>query len=172
MEFTILYTSIEIAKQLNIPIINMHMNHGVYFTLPDKKVRLYEMYKDNYMQSVLAFKRLCEKSIGSFNIKIVIENTNGYFQYEKEAISLLLDSNVFGLTWDIGHSNAVNNMDEEFIMLHESKLTHFHIHDGLGKCNHMTLGTGKIDLRQRLQVAEKIIAFIKYVWIIVCPGIF
>jgi sugar phosphate isomerase/epimerase len=147
--------TIEIAKQLNIPMINMHMNHGVHFTLPHKKVRLFEMYKDNYLQSVLDFKRLCEKSIGSSNIIISIENTNGYFQYEKEAISLLLEGNVFGLTWDIGHSNAVDNMDEEFIISQESKLTHFHIHDGLNKYDHMTLGTGEIDLSQRLQLAEK-----------------
>lgn len=147
--------TIEIAKQLNIPIINMHMNHGVYFTLPDKKIRLFEKYKDNYLQSVSEFKKLCEKSIGSSNIKVAIENTNGYFPYEKEAISLLLKSSVFGLTWDIGHSNAVDNKDEEFIMSMESKLSHFHIHDGLSKCDHMPLGTGEIDLSQRLQLAEK-----------------
>lgn len=147
--------SIDIAKQLNVPVLNMHMNHGVHFTLPDKKVRLFEQYKDDYIQTILDFKSLCEKSIGNSDIKICIENTDGYFQNEKEAISLLLESNAFGLTWDIGHSNAVQNADEKFIMSYENKLTHFHIHDSLNKQDHMTLGTGEIDLCQRLQIADK-----------------
>ena len=33
-------------------------------------------------------------------------------------------------------------------------LKHFHVHDGLGKKNHLTLGTGEIDLSQRLAVAK------------------
>ena len=33
-------------------------------------------------------------------------------------------------------------------------LKHFDIHDGLGKKNHLTLGTGEIDLSQRLAVAK------------------
>ena len=37
---TILDT-IEIAKSLNVKIINMHLSKGVYFTLPDKKVYLF-----------------------------------------------------------------------------------------------------------------------------------
>lgn len=147
--------TIEIAKCLNAPVLNMHMNHGVHFTLPDRKVHLFEQYKDNYLQAVSNFKSLCEKAVGDSDIKICIENTNGYFPYEKEAISLLLCSHVFGLTWDIGHSNSVKNIDEEFIMKNEGKLAHFHIHDSLNQSDHMTLGTGEIDLKQRLQIADK-----------------
>ncbi len=147
--------SINVAKQLDVPILNMHINHGVHFTLPDKKVRLFDIYKDNYLQSVSDFKKMCEKEIGKSNIKICIENTNGFFGYEKEAISLLLESEKFALTWDIGHSNAVQNIDEEFIMANESRLTHFHIHDGKENADHLTLGSGEIDLKQRLSVAEK-----------------
>ena len=151
---TVLRT-IEIAKRLNAPIINMHMNHGVHFTLPNKKVQLFEKYKDHYLDTILHFKNLCEEAVGGSNIRICIENTNGYSEYEKEAIELLLGGDCFGLTWDIGHSNSANNIDEEFIMEHESQLTHFHIHDSLGKYDHLTLGTGEIDLKYLLQLAEK-----------------
>ena len=37
---------IENAKEIDCPIINLHMNSGVYFTLPDKKVFLFEKYAD------------------------------------------------------------------------------------------------------------------------------
>lgn len=74
---------------------------------------------------------------------------------EKAAIVYLLQSDAFGLTWDIGHSNSAGNIDEAFLMSHSDRLCHFHIHDGMGKRDHMTLGTGEIDLVQRLGTAEK-----------------
>ena len=62
---------------------------------------------------------------------------------------------MFALTWDIGHSNSVKNIDEEFIMANENKLCHFHIHDSVGSQNHLVLGSGEINLAQRLSIAKK-----------------
>ncbi|MGN0375638.1 MAG: sugar phosphate isomerase/epimerase family protein [Butyrivibrio sp.] len=146
--------TIRVAKALNVPVLNMHMNHGVYFTLPHEKVWLFEKYFEDYMESWKRFRTVCENLIGDSGIKICIENTDGYRDYEKSAIEYLLQSRAFGLTWDIGHSNAIANIDEKFIMDNGSKLCHFHIHDSLGKNNHMTLGTGEIDLAQRLSIAK------------------
>lgn len=67
----------------------------------------------------------------------------------------MLQSNCFSLTWDIGHSHGVEDVDEPFFMEHEDRLLHFHIHDARGKKNHQTLGTGEIDLFQRLELAKK-----------------
>ncbi len=142
------------SKKLDIKILNMHMNHGVHFTLPDKKVKLFEQYKDNYLESIIRFRDRCEKAVGDDDISICIENTDGFTTYEKEAIEFLLQSKVFALTWDIGHSNSSGNVDEAFIMKNEERLRHFHIHDGANKADHMTLGTGEINLIQRLNLAK------------------
>ena len=56
---------------------------------------------------------------------------------------------------NIGHSNGSGNIDEPFILQNENRLKHFHIHDSLAKKDHMTLGTGEIDLEQRLNIAKK-----------------
>ena len=42
---TVLET-IEIAKKLHVPVLNMHLSKGVYFTLPDRKVYLFSEYKE------------------------------------------------------------------------------------------------------------------------------
>ena len=147
--------TIVVAKSLGVPIITMHMNHGVHFTLPEKKVYLYKQYFESYINAFREFRRMCEEEIGDCNIKICIENTDGFHQYEKSAILYLLQSKVFGLTWDIGHSNSSGNVDEPFLLQNEGRLTHFHIHDSLGKKDHMTLGTGEIDLKQRLDIAKQ-----------------
>lgn len=148
--------AIEEAKRLRIPVLNMHMNHGVHFTLPNRKVQLFEQYKDEYMKSMITYRSRCEEAIGNADIKICIENTDGYQSYEKEAITMLLQSGVFALTWDIGHSHESADVDEDFILKNKNKLSHFHIHDAVGKKSHMTLGTGEIDLEQRLHIAQKL----------------
>ncbi|MCM1192148.1 MAG: sugar phosphate isomerase/epimerase [Acetatifactor muris] len=147
--------AIRAARAIGAPVLNMHMNHGVYFTLPDRKVLLFERYFEQYMQSWKRFRAVCEEAADGAEILICIENTDGYTEYEKEAVTFLLESSVFGLTWDIGHSHGAGDTDEAFIMAHQDKLRHFHIHDGLGRKNHMTLGTGEIDLQQRLHIAEE-----------------
>ena len=73
-----------------------------------------------------------------------------------EAIGLFLESPCFGLTWDIGHSKAVAEKDVPFILSHQDRLVHFHIHDGTEQPprNHLALGDGEIDLAARLGLAE------------------
>ena len=150
-----LQRTIEVAKKLNIPSLNMHMLNGIYVTLPDKKVCMYQEYIDSYMHAIKQLRDMAELSIGASNVRINIENTDGYLPFHKQAITYLLESPVFGLTWDIGHSHALGDSDELFIMEHENHLNHFHIHDGYGTKNHQTLGTGEIDLHQRLNHAKK-----------------
>ena len=136
--------------------LNMHMNHGIYITLPDRKVQMYDRDFDTYMKSFEDFRTKCEKWIGDRDIRIVVENTDGFRDYEKKAIEYLLKSPVFGLTWDIGHSKATGEKDVPFIMEHSEHLMHFHIHDGSENPpkNHLALGDGEIDLSDRLRLAE------------------
>ena len=136
--------------------LNMHMNHGIYITLPDRKVQMYERDFDTYMKSFAAFRALCEDWIGDSDIMIAVENTDGFRDYEKKAVEYLLESPKFGLTWDIGHSKAVREKDVPFILGHRERLIHFHIHDGTETPprNHLALGDGEIDLGERLRLAE------------------
>ena len=136
--------------------LNMHMNHGIHITLPDRKVQMYERDFEPYMSAFAAFRSLCEEWIGDSDIRIVIENTDGFRTYEKRAVEMLLHSPVFGLTWDIGHSKAVHETDVPFILAHQERLIHFHIHDGTEAPprNHLALGDGEIDLLNRLRLAE------------------
>ncbi len=52
--------TIEIAKQLDIKVLNMHMAKGVYFTLPNRKVLLFSEYKEQYLKSIIDFRDMCE----------------------------------------------------------------------------------------------------------------
>lgn len=137
--------------------VNMHMHHGIYITLPDRKVRMYERNRDVYLASCRHFRDLCGEWIGDAPIMITVENTDGFLPFEQEAIDLFLESPCFGLTWDIGHSKATGEKDVPFILAHQNRLVHFHIHDGTEQPprNHLALGDGEIDLRNRLKLAEE-----------------
>ena len=137
-------------------VLNMHMHHGIHITLPDRKVQMYSRDFDTYIKSFVTFRSLCEAWIEDDNVMIAIENTDGFRDYEKKAIEYLLESPKFGLTWDIGHSKAVGEKDVPFILKHQEQLIHFHIHDGseAPARNHLALGDGEIDLKERLKLAE------------------
>ena len=137
--------------------LNMHMHHGIYITLPDRKAQMYERNFETYMQSFAAFRSLCKEWIGDSSIMIAVENTDGFRDYEKKTIAYLLESKKFGLTWDIGHSKAIREADVSFLMEHQDKLIHFHIHDGTETPprNHLALGDGEIDLDARLKLAAE-----------------
>jgi len=137
--------------------LNMHMHHGIFITLPDRKVQMYDRDFDTYMKSFERFSRLCEEWIGDSDLMIAVENTDGFRGYEQKAIEYLLESPKFGLTWDIGHSKAVGEKDVPFLLERKDRLIHFHIHDGteIPPKNHLALGDGDIDLAERLRLAEK-----------------
>ena len=152
---TVLAT-IELAKKLDVPILNMHLSKGVYFTMPQNKIYLFNKYIDIYLSSFENFRNKCEQAIDNANIKICIENSDGYDQvFLIRGLTLLLKSKVFGLTFDIGHNAGIGGGDEAVILGHESKLYHMHIHDAMGKKTHLPLGTGELDLPKYLNMANK-----------------
>lgn len=143
------------AKEIGVKILNMHMNRGIHMTLPSEKVYMFDVNKTEYLNHMASFKMMCEEAIGESNLKIAIENTNGYTSFQKEALAILLESDYFVLTWDIGHSNAFAKEDEPYIKEHLEHLVHFHFHDSLGSQDHMTLGSGEVDLNEKLAIIKE-----------------
>lgn len=147
--------ALSIAAALGMPIVNMHFPMGDYVTLPDRRVYLYEQYADDFQAALTEFRDVCEEVLRDTNIHVSIENTSGWKDYENRAIEYLLESHVFGLTLDIGHCHGVEDADEAFFRKHDERLIHMHGHDGLGRKDHMVLGDGEIDLRERFAWAKR-----------------
>lgn len=147
--------TIALAKELSISIINMHLSSGVYFTFPDRRVHLFAEYLERYLKTMTDFRRMCETAIGGSDIKICIENCDGFHAFQKQALDILLESPAFGLTYDIGHDHGCGGMDEPYIIGNKRHLCHMHMHDALGRKNHLALGTGELDLARYLMLAEE-----------------
>lgn len=147
--------TLTIAQAIDAPIVNMHLPKGDYITLPDRKVHMFAHYKEDYQAAVEELGDLCRRELEGSNTRICIENTKGFTPYEQTAISVLLESRVFGLTLDIGHSHAVGDRDIPFYHAFDHMMLHMHAHDAKGSNNHLALGDGEIDLKQRLAWAER-----------------
>ncbi len=154
---TVLET-INITKQLNIPILNMHLELGTHFTLPDQKVLLFEEYKETYLGKLTVFRDACQQAIGDSDIKICVENTRAFcHSIGKEILSLLLKSPVFALTFDTGQ-DASNDFKQRLVInTHIDRLTHMHLHDALSseRKDHLPFGDGELNLLDYQKLADK-----------------
>lgn len=150
-----LLEAIGAARKLHMPLLNMHLTQGVYFTLPGKRVYLYELYREHFLGRVKDAISRCEEAAEG-QVSICIENTDVFvLPFLQEALELFLQSPLFGLTFDIGHNHSARNVDRPFILEHKNRLQHFHIHDAVGGKNHLPLGTGEIDLPWHLALAAE-----------------
>jgi sugar phosphate isomerase/epimerase len=150
---TVLQT-IGLAKRLSVPLLNMHLPVGVYFTLPNGKAFLFDEYEDVYLQKLVEFRDVCAAAISGSDIKICVENTGGYGRapFLKKGLDLLLESPAFGLTFDVGHNDGG---DEAIILARRDRLNHMHIHDKLDRRDHLALGAGGLDLVRYLELARE-----------------
>lgn len=144
----------QLALQLDMPAINMHLPRGVYFTLPTGRVYLFDQYRDRYLSSVQRFRDECTALLQGSPVRILIENCDGFLPFQTEAVLLMLESPAFGLTLDTGHSHAAGHADEPLIRAHAHRLHHMHLHDALGKVNHLPLGAGEADIAGYLSLAK------------------
>ena len=83
---------------------------------------------------------MCEEAVGDDRVMICIENCDGFLPFQLEALGVLLESDVFGLTFDIGHNHSCGNLDEPFILQNKTRLHHMHVHDAAGRKNHPRAG--------------------------------
>ena len=146
--------TVELAKRLEIPVLNMHLSKGVVFTLPEQKVFLFDKFREDYLKGIAAFRDVCTDAIGDSPIKVCVENYSGYTDFERQALDVLLESPVFGLTLDVGHNHCTDYMDEPTVLVRENRLNHIHMHDVIGKKDHQALGTGEVDLHKYFDLAE------------------
>ena len=140
----------EAIRQINLGIKNeikrysIHIDSGIYFTLPEGKVYLNEKYIDIYKDNFDKSCKLLNKIANNHNIYINFENTKIH-NFTKEAINIIKKYDNLGFTLDIGH-NEKNENKAYPLFLKTNKIRHIHLHDYDGKKDHLTIGKGTINI--------------------------
>ncbi len=155
--FDVMRDTIRFAKELQIPVINMHLLKGVYVTLPGKVILLTDVYFNDYLTRVREFIKMCEMEIGDAALKICIENvdSNPFTESQQKALELFMQSESFALTLDTGHELCLGGRDTHVFERYSDKLVHMHLHDSDGKAAHLPLGSAAIDIPQKLSILPK-----------------
>ena len=148
--------ALELARVLDAARVTMHLLPGTYSAINGTKTYLYGHCKDRYLALARSFRDFAEARLKDQNAVLCIENTSGYQPFQQDAIELLLASEQFGLTFDIGHCFKAGGGDEPFILAHGDRLRHFHIHDCSVKSNHLAFGAGGLDLPRYIRMADRL----------------
>ena len=152
--FEIMRKTVRLAVAVNAPVINMHLLKGVYVTLPGRVVLLTDEYRDAYMTRVREFIAVCEEAVGDSGVKICIENvdSNAFTTSQTAALELFMKSPVFALTLDVGHDACLGGVDRHVFEKYPDRLLHMHLHDSNGKSAHLALGSGSVDIAEKLDM--------------------
>ena len=145
--------AIRLAAEAGMPTVNLHWEKGIVVTQPDRKVYLYDAYREDYLRCTAQFRAACEEASGG-KVNVCVENTDGYHPFRLEAIELLLQSPVFHLTLDVGHNDLAHGVDMPFYDKHFDELKHMHLHDSAADC-HLALGDGHLDIAALIARGEK-----------------
>ena len=136
-------------------LLNLHLNPGIYFTLPDRRVWVYERYLERYMAALRSSFAELSAMASDLGVRICLENT-GHFALEhmRQAAGSLLGLDSVGLCWDIGHDARAGHREEDFMLSHLDRVWHMHFHDYDGRSDHQLPFSGLLDLPRYLRLAE------------------
>lgn len=141
------------AEQLEVKKVTIHLSKGVYFTMPNRKIYLYEKFEDQLKVFTNDLIALLEE----YDVNLLLENTGilGHGFVKRICEQLIEHPKIF-LTYDIGHDYSSGYKDQAFYEKHKKQIRHYHIHDAIGEKNHLALFTGEIDLDPYLSQASVI----------------
>ena len=148
--------AIAFAREQCIPVLNMHMPQGVYFTLPGRKMYLFDRYYDAFITAVREFRTAVAQEIGGSGVKICLENTvfSGMPRL-RSALEVLLEADCFHFTYDAGHDHSEGGAARAFYQKHQTRLAHIHLHDAGSAGSHLPLGQGDVDKTAVLETANR-----------------
>ncbi|GGH27209.1 sugar phosphate isomerase/epimerase family protein [Paenibacillus segetis] len=143
------------ASMANIKTLNMHLNQGIYFTLPDQRVWINERYETEFINLIYeSYAELLELA-SHLNVDICVENTlNFQLPFVERTLNKLMQFDNFHLTWDAGHDGKSGFQEQPFFERNLARLRHMHLHDYNGISDHQPLYSGVVPINERLQLAK------------------
>ncbi len=144
------------AAEAGAKVINLHLSPGIYFTLPDRKVWIYENYYDKFIANLReAYSKVIDYA-AEYGIMVCTENVNNFhFPFISKAIDDLCELDRFYLTWDIGHDAKTDFQEQKVLLRHQARIKHMHLHDYNGRSDHQIPLTGDLDIKGMLRFARK-----------------
>ena len=144
------------ACEAGVKLLNMHIIQGAKMTLPDRKVYIYDQYSERFQCNFEKSIRILSEKVKGSSVVLAIENSGNFGKpYIQRALDKAIAYPNIKLTWDAGHDAAAKFSDKRYLMFHEDKIAHMHLHDVDGEKDHQVLFEGKLNISELLRFAER-----------------
>jgi sugar phosphate isomerase/epimerase len=148
--------ALEWCAESGATLFNLHINPGVYFTLPDHRVWIFEQYADRFKETLVESMAYLIDLGRSNGVTVCTENSSNFqLPFVTDALEELVKLNGFRITWDTGHDAKVAYAELPVLMKHKDHIAHMHLHDYDGKSDHQVLMSGEIDVPGMLKFARE-----------------
>lgn len=145
---------ISIGVKYNIYKYNLHIDPGIHFSLPDKKIFIYQEYLDKYINAYeFSCKRLSQIA-KKYNATILFENVK-IENYTIKAIDIISKYENIFFTLDLGHNIRYGNIAKTEFIKKPNKIRHIHMHDFDGVKDHQELFSGKLNIKEELEFCKQ-----------------
>lgn len=139
-----------------IKLLNLHINRGTYFSLPNERVYLYQTWEDEYRARVARAVDALGPLLKQSGIALCFENTGNFGDPRIQSlVSSLVEREQIGVTWDFGHDAASGFAEKDYLLGLGARVRHCHLHDFHGK-DHQELYTGCVDVHESLGHARSL----------------
>lgn len=145
---------ISFGIKYNIFKYNLHLDPGIHFSLPDKKIFIYEEYIDDYLRAYEDSCNILSKIANKYNATILFENVK-VESYTLKVIDIIAKYNNLFFTLDLGHNIRYGNLAKEKFMEYSNKIKHIHLHDFNGSKDHQELFTGLLNVKEELNFCKQ-----------------
>lgn len=145
---------ISFGTKYNIFKYNLHLDPGIHFSLPDKKIFIYEEYIDDYLRVYEDSCNILSKIANKYNATILFENVK-VESYTLKVIDLIAKYDNLFFTLDLGHNIRYGNLAKEKFMQYSNKIKHIHLHDFNGSKDHQELFTGLLNVKEELNFCKQ-----------------
>lgn len=145
---------ISFGIKYNIFKYNLHLDPGIHFSLPDKKIFIYEEYIDDYLRAYEDSCNILSKIANKYNATILFENVK-VESYTLKVIDIIAKYDNLFFTLDLGHNIRYGNLAKEKFMQYSDKIKHIHLHDFNGSKDHQELFTGLLNVKEELNFCKQ-----------------
>lgn len=139
-----------------IRLANLHLASGVYFTLPDHRMWLYEQHLPTFIENVNASFEALMATADDCGVTVCLENVGCFhLPFMPQAVEhLLLAHPDLRLTWDVGHDAATGYREKPLYEKHRCRIGHLHLHDWNGHASHQILFDGQANVKATIDLAR------------------
>lgn len=140
------------VTKANIKKYNLHIDPGIHFSLPDKKIFIYEQYLEEYKNAVNNSCMKLSEIAKKYDVIILFENVK-IESYTKYAVDIIAKYDNLFFTLDLGHNIRYGNIAKNLFFQYPEKIKHIHMHDYDGSKDHQQLGSGILNIENELSYA-------------------